>query len=115
MVESTKPNPNSHDGETYLSRYLKLEIQPFPVQNPINFTTRVNNVDVKLHTVEYPNEGELKGVIFLFPGYGGYCDFYGSHFKEIAKAGFRVFGFDRHGFGKSEGLRADIGPDLMGD
>ena len=68
-----------------------------------------------MHTVEYPNEGELKGVIFVFLGYGGYCDFYGDHFKEIAKAGFRVFGFDRHGFGKSEGIRADIGPDLMGD
>ncbi|CDW87220.1 UNKNOWN [Stylonychia lemnae] len=116
MVESRQSlNPNSHDGETYLSRFLKITPIDFPVQNPINLTTYVNGVDIKLHTVEYPNEGELKGVIFVFLGYGAFQDFYGGYFKDIAKAGFRIFGFDRHGFGRSEGARGETGPDPMGD
>jgi len=116
MVESTKrvqPSPDSHDGETYLSRYLKIDKIDFPVQNPINFTMTVDNREVKIHTVEYPNEGELKGIIFVFVGYGAYVDFYGGYFKDLAKAGYRMFGMDRHGFGKSEGVRGDVGPNII--
>ena len=64
---------------------------------------------LKFHTAEYPHEGELKGVIFFVPGYGEYVDFFGTFFEPIAKQGYRVLGFDRRGFGKSEGVRGDVG------
>ena len=48
-------------------------------------------------------------------GYGEYVDIYGTYFEVFAKQGFRIFAFDRRGFGKSEGLRGDMGPDLVGD
>ena len=54
-------------------------------------------------------------MVFVFVGYGAYIDFYGIHFKEFANAGFRVFGMDRHGFGKSEGDRGDLGPNQVID
>ena len=36
-------------------------------------------------------------------GYGEHVDLYGEYVSAFAKGGFRVFGFDRRGFGKSEG------------
>ena len=49
------------------------------------------------------------------PGYGEYCDLFGSYFEKFAKAGYRVFGFDRRGFGKTEGVRGDIGNRVLED
>ncbi|CDW73017.1 UNKNOWN [Stylonychia lemnae] len=101
--------------ETILSRFLKVEQQQFPIQDPIDLRVNSFGGTVKLHTVEYPNEGELKGILFVFLGFGAYIDFHGVHLKQFAKAGFRVFGMDRQGFGSSEGNRGDIGPNQVQD
>ncbi len=57
---------------------------------------------IKFYTVEYPNQGELKGVIYFVPGYGEYCDLYGNYFREFAASGFRVFSSGKRGFVKAK-------------
>eukprot|EP00347_Sterkiella_histriomuscorum_P018183 403346476 len=101
--------------ETILEKYLRIKVNHFPVQNPVNYIVKDGNQELHLHSVEFPNKGELKGVVFFIPGYGEYVDFFGTYFEDYAKQGFRVFAFDRRGFGKSEGVRGDIGPDIVQD
>ena len=48
-------------------------------------------------------------------GYGEHCDLYGEYVSAFAKAGFRVFGCDRRGFGKSQGRKAKLGNSLVED
>ena len=97
-AESLVKNP-------YIESFLACEISDFPVQKPLDLV-----IDgVSYHTVEYPHVGAFRGVIFYMPGYGEYCDLVGAMLRPFAEQGFRVFGFDRHGFGKSGGRRGDIG------
>ena len=44
----------------------------------------------------------------MSPGVGDYCLGYGYIFKEFAKRGIAVHGFDRKGFGLSGGKRGEI-------
>ncbi|CDW89524.1 UNKNOWN [Stylonychia lemnae] len=85
--------------DSYLIKFLRNIPQEFPVQNPIDLTEKIRKTEFKLHTVEYPNEGQLQGVIFVLQEYGGYCDFYGHYFKDLA----------------NQGRRGDSGPNLMDD
>ncbi|CDW77545.1 UNKNOWN [Stylonychia lemnae] len=101
--------------ETILQKYLKIKKRYFPVQNPIKLVVESYEGEIQLHTVEYPNEGTMRGVVFIFLGQGSYMDFYGAIFEQFAKQGYRLFGMDRQGFGKSEGKRGDIGPDPVND
>ena len=98
--------------ETILQRFLKLQIHEFPVQNPFPYYSRCEEA-IKLHTTEYPHEGELKGVIFLLVGYGEFVDMYGQYSTAFSKAGYSVFAYDRKGFGKSEGKRGKVGDKLV--
>ncbi|CDW89639.1 UNKNOWN [Stylonychia lemnae] len=101
--------------ETYLEKFLKIDSKPFPISDSVDYYSQTSPDQIKLHYVEHPNQGDLKGVLFVFLGYGAYIDFYGNHFSQFASQGFRVFGLDREGFGKSGGERGVFGVDPLQD
>ena len=49
----------------------------------------------------------------MIAGYGVFVDIYGSYFEPFAKAGIRVFGYDRKGFGRSQGERGRAGDHIV--
>jgi acylglycerol lipase len=111
MENTNNPFPNN----SLIKKFIRIPKSDLPVQNPINFTCKSGKVTYNLHSFEYPNSKSvpLKGILFFIPGYGEYCDFYTAYFSEFANQGYRVFCYDRKGFGKSEGYRGDFGKNVL--
>lgn len=109
MVESNA-QPKTEQ-RTILQKFIAVKKEEFPVQKPFIYKSACSN-KFNLHTAEYPQDGDLKGVMFLILGYGEFSDLYGAYFKDFAKEGIRIFSYDRKGFGKSEGARGRVGKHL---
>jgi alpha-beta hydrolase superfamily lysophospholipase len=55
-----------------------------PIDQPFDF-----EIDgLKMKNYAYPQEGDLKGVIYYVPGFGDHGKHYGYFFEQFAKAGF---------------------------
>lgn len=53
-------------------------------------------------------EGPARGTIVFVHGVGEHCGRYVEAFESFAQQGFRCFGFDQRGFGKSQGRRGHV-------
>lgn len=65
-----------------------------------------NSAGHRLYAVEWP-ASEARGVVGLIHGVGEHCRRYDHLATRFNAAGFGVVGYDRQGFGRSEGRRGD--------
>ena len=80
----------------------------FPEADPLDLRITTNGEEVKLMSYRWPAEGDRKGVIFMYHGYGSCAAHISVFAKFYAADGYEVFAMDMRGFGNSEGERGFI-------
>lgn len=68
----------------------------------------INKNQKKIFTQSWIPDNNLKAAILLIHGYAGHSDRFAYFAVEMVKYNYGVFALDLQGFGRSDGLKADI-------